>query len=554
MDKRKSKVLIVDDVKTNLLVLNELLHDVGIEVILADNGKKAIKKAVLYSPDLILLDVIMPKPDGFEVCASLKKDNKTKGIPVIFLSGKDSTNDVIRGFNAGAVDYVKKPFRKEELLARVFTHLELKHSKDTIKVQNEQLLFEISQRKKTERKLKEKEVKYSSLITDLNDAVFRMSFPDCKYEYISAAADKVFGYSKNNFYKTPNFIKKILHPEYQKYYDGNFETSWGVAPTLRYKIIDPQGNERWIIQANKATFNKEGNLVAVEGIYRNITTGEELQEQKTKLEKTNKNITSSIRYAQFIQQAVLPSKDFLKQFIPENFILHIPRDIVSGDFYWIKQVENYVAVACADCTGHGVPGAFMSMLGIALLNEVVRLDQHPKASEILNELRKRVKTSLHQDSSIGSASDGMDISLCIIDLDTKEIQYAGANNPLYIIKENSDKKKAPELINIKPDRMPIGAYIKEYPFTNHVLSMDAGDIIYLFSDGYVDQFGGEKFEKYKVSQFKDFILKHHKKPMEEQKDLLFNEFERWRAGNDQIDDVLVIGVKILDNYGAIDYF
>ncbi len=549
----KATLLIVDDIQANLMLLEDLLSAMDINVIKAEDGKMALKKANLFKPDLILLDIIMPIQDGFEVCEILKSDEQTKHIPVIFLTGKDRTEDIIRGFDVGAVDYITKPFKIKELLARVNTHLELKYSKEIIQQQNERLRQEVHTRKKIEKELVESERKYSGLITGLDDAVFRMTCPEGKYEYISPAALKVFGYSKNSFYKTPNFIDKILHPDYIDYYEDNLETDWGVAPTLKYKIIDPEGNERWIVQANKGTFNKKGNLIAIEGIYRNISTEEELESQKNKLEKINKNITSSIRYAQFIQQAVLPNSIFIKQFIPENFILYIPRDIVSGDFYWIKQVNNFVAVAAADCTGHGVPGAFMSMLGIALLNEIVRLDKNPTASDILNELRKRVKTSLHQENVRGKSTDGMDMSLCIIDLEKKEVQYAGANSPLYIINKNAEDD-TPTLRHIKPDRMPVGVYVKERSFTNHKISLETDDILYLFSDGYIDQFGGENKDKFKTKRFKKLLIDIYDKPMAKQKELLFDNFENWRSGVKQLDDVLVLGVKIQDDYGDIDFF
>ncbi len=547
-----STVLIVDDVQANLMILEDLLTDKGITIFKAENGKRALKMAVLYSPDLILLDIIMPKQDGFEVCENLKLDEKTKDIPVIFLTAKNQTNDIVKAFSVGAVDYIVKPFRMAELLARVFTHLELKHSRDTIYQQNKQLKAEIIARRKKEKELLESERKYSSLITGLNDAVFKISYPDGKYIYISPAAYKVFGYSKNSFYKTPHFIKKIMHQSYLKHYEDDLETYWGVVPTIKYKIIDPDGNERWIIQANKGTFDKDGKLIAIEGIYRNISTKEELHNQKNKLEKINKDITSSIRYAQFIQNAVLPSKMFLKQFIPENFIFYMPRDIVSGDFYWIKQVNNYVAVAAADCTGHGVPGAFMSMLGIALFNEIVRLDQYPKANEILNELRKRLKASLHQDSIRGKNTDGMDVSLCILNLDTKQVQYSGANSPLFITRKNN--KDEVELIDVRPDRMPIGVYVRERSFTNHKIQLRTNDNIYLFSDGYIDQFGGENNDKFKTRRFKKLLISMHDESMLRQKEILFDVFDRWRSGIRQLDDVLIIGIKILDEYGNIDYF
>jgi len=553
MPTEKSTVLVVDDVFANLMIIEDLLAQNDIEVLTATNGKEGLHSAVENTPDLILLDIIMPGIDGFEVCEILKADEKTKEIPVIFLSGRDNPDDIVKGFEVGAVDYVRKPFNVRELLARVKTHLELKHYKDAVEKQNKKLRKEVASRKKAQKALRDNEIKYSGLITGLSDAVFRIRYPENEYDYISPAASKVFGYSKNSFYKTPDFINKIIHPDYADYYRDTIETDWGVAPTMKYKVIDPEGNERWIVQANKGRFDKDGNLIAIEGIYRNITTEEELSTQKDELEKINKNITSSIRYAQFIQKAVLPSTEFLKQFIPEHFILYIPRDIVSGDFYWIKQVNNFVAIAAADCTGHGVPGAFMSMLGIALLNEVVRLDEHPTANGILNELRKRVKTSLHQESVRGTGTDGMDMSLCIVDIENKQIQYSGANNPLFIIREDEEKGTS-ELIHIRPDRMPIGVYIKERPFTNHVIQLQTNDQVYQFTDGFIDQFGGERQEKFKMKRFKKLLLKIHKRPMAEQQELLYAQFDEWRGGINQLDDIMIIGFKILDNYGNIDFF
>lgn len=544
-------ILIADDVESNIMVLDDILKAKNYRVYKAETGRQAVEAARRYKPDLILLDVIMPEPDGFDVCRILKSDVETRDIPIIFLTGRDHSKDIVKGFQLGAVDYITKPFRKEELLARVTTHLDLKRSKDIIKSQNEQLRKAVQVRRKAEKELAESERKYSSLITGLNDAVFRITYPGGKYEYISPGVAKVFGYSKANFYKSVDFIKKIIHPDYLSYYEEQLETSWGVAPTLKYKIIDPEGNERWIIQANKGTFDRDGNLISVEGIYRNISTRQELMNQKDALEKINKNLTSSIRYAQFIQQAVLPSPDFWKQFIPEYFILFLPRDMVSGDFYWIKQVNNYIAVAAADCTGHGVPGAFMSMLGVALLNEIVRLDKNPTAEEIMNELRKRLKIALHQDNNVGKGADGMDLALGIINMESKQLQYAGANSPAYVVREIDGE---PQMIELKPDRMPVGVYLKERPFKQQVFQLKTGDSLYLFSDGYIDQFGGKSSEKYKPKRFRELLLNIFDKPMEEQKEILFAEHEEWRAGTRQLDDILVMGFKILDNYGDIDFF
>lgn len=251
-----------------------------------------------------------------------------------------------------------------------------------------------------------------------------------------------------------------------------------------------------------------------------------------------KQITDSIEYASRIQTAILPPGDYLHKIIPDHFILYKPRDIVSGDFYWITHKDGKIVVAAVDCTGHGVPGAFMSMLGFAFLNEIVNKEKELQANEILNQLRDSVKKSLHQTGKEGEAKDGMDIALCIIDPVNLKLQYAGAYNPLFLIRNK-------EFITIKADRMPIGIHIIEKEsFTNHETDIQKGDTIYIFTDGYVDQFGGPYKQKYKRTPFKELLEENQEKSMAEQKKILENSFDEWKGEFEQIDDVLVIGIKI----------
>ncbi len=263
--------------------------------------------------------------------------------------------------------------------------------------------------------------------------------------------------------------------------------------------------------------------------------------QKEEISDQNKKITESIRYAKRIQQAVFPSEQLLKEIGCENFILFKPRDIVSGDFYWVSQENDKIIIAAADATGHGVPGAFMSMLGIAFLNEIKDIDNESafSSASILDKLRNKIKNSLQQTGKDDEAKDGMDIALCIIDLHSRVLQYSGAHNPLYILPSGSSN-----IIEIKPDRQPIGIHLKEKPFTNHEIKINKGDTFYMFSDGFVDQFGGEKNTKYKSSKFKSFISEIQSNSMEKQKQLLETEFANWKGLIEQTDDVLVIGIRI----------
>jgi serine phosphatase RsbU (regulator of sigma subunit)/Tfp pilus assembly protein PilF len=263
-----------------------------------------------------------------------------------------------------------------------------------------------------------------------------------------------------------------------------------------------------------------------------------IRKAKDLLAFQKKQITDSIEYASRIQTAVLPPGEYISKLIPEHFIFYKPRDIVSGDFYWITHKEGKTIIAAVDCTGHGVPGAFMSMLGFAFLNEIVNKSTEIKANAILNQLRDYVKESLHQTGKDDETKDGMDLALCIIDTDNLTMQYSGAYNPLYLIRNEN-------LISLKADRMPIGIhYIEKESFTNHEIDIVKGDTIYVFTDGYVDQFGGPNARKFKLLPFKEMLLKIKDLPMEEQKRRLEEQFYLWKGDSEQIDDVLVMGIRI----------
>jgi serine phosphatase RsbU (regulator of sigma subunit) len=272
-----------------------------------------------------------------------------------------------------------------------------------------------------------------------------------------------------------------------------------------------------------------------------LTQNEQITRQKELIEEKNKNITDSILYARRIQTAVLPPEDFIEGMFRESFLFYKPKDIVSGDFYWSAKKDRYRIIAAADCTGHGVPGAFMSMLGITLLNEVVIHTREFTAAQLLDRLRTEVIKSLKQKGVEGETKDGMDISLCVIDTEKMQADFAGANNPLYYFRNGE--------LNILPaDKMPIGISHQEVSelsnFTNHQIPVQAGDTLYLFTDGFSDQFGGPLNKKFKYNQFRKVLKEIHDLPMTVQKSRLEEVFENWRGMNEQIDDVLIIGLKI----------
>lgn len=265
---------------------------------------------------------------------------------------------------------------------------------------------------------------------------------------------------------------------------------------------------------------------------------DEIVKQRDEILGQKEEITASINYAKRIQNAVLPLQDHFHKAFHDNFILFKPRDIVSGDFYWIAEDKNKIYFTAADCTGHGVPGAFMSMLGISSLNEIINNENdNLTANRILNLLREKIKFSLHQTGKEGENKDGMDIALCIFNKKSNILEYAGAYNPLYLIRNG-------ELHEYKADRMPIGIYhIEKESFTNNEIEIKKDDIIYIFSDGYADQFGGPAQSKFKSANMKKMLLEIWNRPMEEQKQIIEERFNKWKGKLDQIDDIILIGIK-----------
>jgi serine phosphatase RsbU (regulator of sigma subunit) len=265
---------------------------------------------------------------------------------------------------------------------------------------------------------------------------------------------------------------------------------------------------------------------------------EKVKERTSEIEAQKEEITSSIEYASRIQMAMLPVGDHFNELFPDHFIFYKPRDIVSGDFYWIGEDANHIYLTVADCTGHGVPGAFMSTLGVATLNEIITNKKDLHANKVLNLLRIKIKTALHQTGKIGEAADGMDVSFCILHKNRRALEYSGAFNPLILVQNG-------ELREYKGDRMPIGIYVGEKEsFANYEIKVNSGDCMYLFSDGMTDQFGGPDGAKYKRSTLKKLLWEIHSQPMEEQKKAVEDEFNKWKGKGEQIDDITVIGVRI----------
>ncbi|MCB0408756.1 MAG: tetratricopeptide repeat protein [Flavobacteriales bacterium] len=281
-----------------------------------------------------------------------------------------------------------------------------------------------------------------------------------------------------------------------------------------------------------------------------------IEEAHTELEEKNKEILDSISYAKRIQSAILPPQKVVKEYLQESFILYKPKDIVAGDFYWLEHKDNKVLFAAADCTGHGVPGAMVSVICNNGLNRSVREHGLIEPGKILDKTREIVIQEFEKSEE--EVKDGMDIALCSLKFMANSnpspansqqstesrqlvaiLEYAGANNPLWIIRKNAE-----EIEEIKADKQPIGKFTTPLPYTTHKVQLNEGDTIYIFSDGFADQFGGEKGKKFKAANFKKLLLSIQHEPIEKQRELIDDMFEKWKGDLEQLDDVCVIGVRV----------
>jgi sigma-B regulation protein RsbU (phosphoserine phosphatase) len=388
----QSSILIVDDNIKNLQVLGGFLQNEKMQVEFALDGISALNWLKKKNFDLILLDIMMPGMDGYEVCSILKKDPVNSEIPIIFITANTDTESIIKGFETGAVDYITKPFIQGELFARIKTQLKIKKS-------NEQIIH-------------------------------------------------------------------YMH---------------------------------------------------------------EIEEQQI-------NISSSINYARSIQNAVLSKSERNLKYLPEHFILYLPKDIVSGDFYWVWKMENKLVIAVMDCTGHGVPGAFMSILGITLLNEIVKNDHIISPDKILESLRSKIIKALGQKNGHGHIKDGIEGSIICYDLESNNLQYAGSCISMILINDI-------EIIDLKVDRIPIGYFETHENYSLHEIEIKKNDTIYLFSDGIIDQFGGPLNKKFMIKHLKEIFFANHNLNMSQQKEILSEELNVWMTDSVQTDDILVLGIR-----------
>lgn len=397
----KPLILIVDDTPQNIQVLGNILYEKGYNISLSPSGSHALQSVKSQAPDLILLDILMPEMNGYEVCKELKSNPATKDIPVIFLTAITETESILHGFEFGAADYITKPFNVAELTARIATHIELKKSKEKIGVEK----------------------------------------------------DKVDALNK-------------------------------------------------------------------------------------KLKAAYDHIKDSINYAKLIQEGMLPDLNILQTKGIRHLVIYKPKETISGDFYWAEYCNERVFIAVADCTGHGVPGALLSMSGHNLLNEIVNIEKIYDPAKILNTLNERVCGIFKQELS--EIHDGMDIALCVIDNNAKTLEYAGANIPLWYLNKDSFNTIAPDSLSIGDNNNE-----KNIPcFNKHSIDLNIGDRFFMSTDGIPDQFDNTNQNKITSERFVQKLSLYTERPFDSIKKDLLEFLKEWQGCNHQTDDILLLGIEI----------
>ncbi len=401
-------------------------------------------------------------------------------------------------------------------------------------------------------KLKRDNKSYQNIFQHTNDSLLLIDIIDGKILYCNLGAQQMLGYTLDQLLTKTIFdihsreqlgrSSEVIATVYEKkgliYTDLPFISATGekIEVECSAKVEDFAG--------------KVVIFISARDIRERIRLQQQIKKQSTIIEEKNKDLIDSITYAKNIQEAILPSITSMQASFPEMFVLYKPKDIVSGDFYWYNQVrsstntnladngESLHVIAVVDCTGHGVPGAFMSLVGYTLLNQTVRVPEINSPANVLDYMSRELVHMLNKKMDEIIINDGMDMSVCAFNSKTMKLNYAGANHVMYHVRNG-------QLTSYDGDKQAIGLQSQERLklFTNHEVVIEKGDVIYMFSDGFEDQFGGENNKKYKSSRFREFIQSIHTAEMSKQKTLLENEFITWKGKNEQLDDVLVMGIR-----------
>lgn len=569
------RLLLVADRKELLSQIEGHVKDAGEKYIAytATTEKQMIFLAEDKLPDIIFIDLDSKKTKIRKILQSLDDIKQLKDIPALFIAGDLSSWSHIKGFAGTRItDIIKKPVDRTELLLRLDNLLLLSNTNSELKLQKEKI-------NKLTGKLKTAQTEFEKLtvVACKTENAVIIANNDAEIQWANDGFTKLFGYTIDEFKKlkgssmieasfNPNIeqvIKKCISQKRSISYTAPSKTKSGKdiwVQTILTPVIDNNENVRNLVaidqditslklaqeavkqQKEEMTTQKEHIIRVNRELERLSFVARETRESTNRqLEWKNIQITDSINYAKRIQKAIFPSVELFKKYCPDSFILHRPKDIVSGDFYWYTKCMDDLYIAAVDCTGHGIPGAFMSLIGTTLLNEIVDEKNVLIPSDILEKLNLKVIDSLNKGENDEDVRyDGMDASLCRIDKEKGEVQIASANQYVFVFKNN-------KVISIEGDLYSIGGIFARKPdagFVNHIIKIEKQTTIYLFSDGFQNQLGGEENKKFMITRFRELLVDIQAKSMREQYEILNTRFDSWKGERKQTDDVLVIGLRI----------
>ncbi len=470
----------------------------------------------------------------------------------------DSYNQVSSLINISSVLYQEKKYIKAEQILKQAEQIAKQNNYKVLLQKIYGTLYSINKKLRKYDDAFYYSEAYDSLMTSIYDSTIAKNFSENEKKYNYELREK-----ENIKLKAQNAIQEERNAKQRIYIMAML---FGILLLLALAFVILRGYQQKRKANELLTLQKkqieEKNLKLTQLNEKIAHQRDLVESQKNQIENIHKELTHSIEYAKRIQSSILPNEVVLKSVFSEHFILFKPRDIVSGDFYWFSTLDDITIVTVADCTGHGVPGAILSMLGMSFLHEIVQKEFITHPGVILRRLRKEIINSLQQRGLEGEQKDGMDMALIAYNKKTNIVQYAGANNPLYVIKEEEleikEENSAIKLLDnsklkiqnskffyeIKPDKMPIAIYERMDMFQTQEIQLNKGDQLYLFSDGFADQFGGPKGKKLKYKPFKKLLLENSDKPMDNQLTILDDFIENWKGELEQIDDICVIGLKI----------
>jgi DNA-binding response OmpR family regulator len=591
-------ILVAEDSPTQATQIKHLLESFHYSVVIAGNGQLAMEWLDENTPKLVISDIMMPIMNGFELCGNIKSNPRTQHIPVILLTSLSNSDEVIEGLCCGADEFITKPYDKEYLISHIETiiseqaksinaekklnieicygdkkrtaHIDsqkvvkfllniyqgsiyqnetLIQTRDELRLLNDRLEDLVDQRTKelvgVNKKLAlqnlEIEARAAELVVANNELTYQNREKEKRADEL-IMANKELAFQNDEKGKRANELHlantELAFQNSEKEKRADELSIANIELTFQNREKERRADELYLANKELAFQNQEKNKRADELVMANVLKESE-EKYRALIENKNLLITQSISYAQRIQEAKLPRMNDIYESLPQSFIFFRPKDIVSGDFYFFHKNRHSVIIVVADCTGHGVPGALMSMIGSEKLAEAVALSSD--TSEILKTLNRGIKNTLHQFTGREDNKDGMDCAICSIDIKARTLKYAGAKIPLLLI-----RKDAIELEEIKATRMSIGGYTEnDQNYETHEMLLQKGDTFYLSTDGYVDQFGGGADERKLLKKnFKKILLDIQPKSMPEQERHLSDFMEQWTDGVKQIDDMLVMGVRM----------